>query len=258
MSANKFKFGNLHLKNAKEVSEYTDKLIAETEELITNQIPDKIFSLDKANTESFLPYKDIVSITTDVNICPESLAGALSSIQELRNSNDHNVPITKKRKLENNEDGFSNFAGVPCNKKLTHLIDLIKPEVRDVIQTCEKIQMWIQLLIPRIEDGNNFGVSIQEEVLNEVHRIQSESVNYLDSISRYFVTRAKIASKVAKYPFLDDYKRAIKEIDEKEYLSLQFSINEMKSHYLLILDVVSKNYEKIKKPRSSANLTSMY
>ncbi|XP_057293084.1 proteasome activator complex subunit 3-like isoform X2 [Hydractinia symbiolongicarpus] len=246
MSANKFK-----------VSEYTDKLIAETEELITNQIPDKIFSLDKANTESFLPYKDIVSITTDVDICPESLAGALSSIQELRNSNDH-VPNTKKRKLENNEDGFSNFAGVPCNKKLTHLIDLIKPEVRDVIQTCEKIQMWIQLLIPRIEDGNNFGVSIQEEVLNEVHRIQSESVNYLDSISRYFVTRAKIASKVAKYPFLDDYKRAIKEIDEKEYLSLQFSINEMKSHYLLILDVVSKNYEKIKKPRSSANLTSMY
>lgn len=28
--------------------------------------------------------------------------------------------------------------------------------------------MWILFLIPRIEDGNNFGVSIQEEVLSEV------------------------------------------------------------------------------------------
>lgn len=28
--------------------------------------------------------------------------------------------------------------------------------------------MWILFLIPRIEDGNNFGVSIQEEALNEV------------------------------------------------------------------------------------------
>lgn len=28
--------------------------------------------------------------------------------------------------------------------------------------------MWITLLIPRIEDGNNFGVSIQEETLGEV------------------------------------------------------------------------------------------
>lgn len=31
-----------------------------------------------------------------------------------------------------------------------------------------QVKMWITLLIPRIEDGNNFGVSIQEETLSEV------------------------------------------------------------------------------------------
>jgi len=258
----KYKFGNLHLKNAKEVSDYTAKVIKDTEDLITNVIPDKIFSLEKLDKDEFLPYKDICSISKDVNLPTE----AYSVLQTVKHKNNgdaiancvQNATSLKKRKLEIEDEDDGLPKPIPCNVKLIRLIDLIKPEIKDVIETCEKIKMWISLLIPRIEDGNNFGVSIQEEVLNEVHRIQTESINYLDTISRYFITRAKIVSKVAKYPFLDDYRRAVKEVDEKEFMNIQFSINEIRSHYMLILDVVSKNYEKIKKPRSSNNLESMY
>jgi hypothetical protein len=52
------------------------------------------------------------------------------------------------------------------------------------------------LNIPRIEDGNNFGVSVQEEVLNEVGRAEESSFNALDTITKYFVTRAKLVCKV--------------------------------------------------------------
>jgi len=260
MSDHKYKFGNLHLKNAKEVSDYTTKVITETENLITNIIPDKIFSLEKLDKEEFLPYKDISSISKDVDICTDGY-DAFIPVKNKNNGGsincDGHTPNIKKRKFEEEEEKILPKP-VPCNSNLIRLIDLIKPEIKDVIEACEKIKMWISLLIPRIEDGNNFGVSIQEEVLNEVHRIQTESINYLDTISRYFITRAKIVSKVAKYPFLDDYRRAVKEVDEKEYMNIQFSINEIRSHYMLILDVVSKNYEKIKKPRSSNNLESMY
>lgn len=260
MSAHKYKFGNLHLKNAKEVSDYTTKVITETEDLITNIIPDKIFSLEKLDKEEFHPYKDISSISKDVNINTDGYEHYFSMHSNNGGSitnNDTHTQSIKKRKFEDEEEKQS-LKPVTCNSNLIRLIDLIKPEIKDVIEACEKIKMWISLLIPRIEDGNNFGVSIQEEVLNEVHRIQTESINYLDTISRYFITRAKIVSKVAKYPFLDDYRRAVKEVDEKEFLNIQFSINEIRSHYMLILDVVSKNYEKIKKPRSSNNLESMY
>lgn len=263
MTDHKYKFGNLHLKNAKEVSDYTTKVIKDTEDLITNIIPDKIFSLEKLDKEEFLPYKDICSISKDVNLPTE----AYDMLQTIKHKNNGeaiancigHTPSVKKRKFESEDDDVDEKPKpIECNTKLIRLIDMIKPEIKDVIETCEKIKMWISLLIPRIEDGNNFGVSIQEEVLNEVHRIQTESINYLDTISRYFITRAKIVSKVAKYPFLDDYRRAVKEVDEKEYMNIQFSINEIRSHYMLILDVVSKNYEKIKKPRSSNNLESMY
>jgi len=258
MSDNKYKFGNLHLKNAKEVSDYTTKVIADAENLITNIIPDKIFFLEKLDKEEFVQFKDISSISKDVEI-PNGNYDAFLAVKNkehggsLTNCDGH-TPSLKKRKFE--EDAV--LQQIPCNLKLIRLIDLIKPEIKDVIEACEMIKMWISLLIPRIEDGNNFGVSIQEEVLNEVHRIQTESINYLDAISRYFITRAKIVSKVVKYPFVDDYTRAVKEVDEKEYLNIQFSMNEIRSHYMLILDVISKNYEKIKKPRSSNNLESMY
>lgn len=251
---NKFKFGNLHLKNAEQVSDYTKTFIASTEEIITQTIPDKIFYLEKLDKEDFRSYKDISSVGVNVVISQEA-------IELSRNNQNHAAspnPIVKKRKLDNMEDGLTSIPSVPCNKKLLKLIDLIKPEIKDLIETCEKLKTWIQLLIPKIEDGNNFGVSIQEEVLNEVHRIEGDSINYLDGISRYFITRGKIISKLAKYPYLDDYRRAIQEVDEKEYLTLLFSVNDIKSHYLLILDVVSKNYEKIKKPRSQSNLDSMY
>jgi len=68
MSENKYKFGNLHLKNAKEVSDYTTKVLADAENLITNVIPDKIFFLEKLDKEEFVQYKDISSISKDVNI----------------------------------------------------------------------------------------------------------------------------------------------------------------------------------------------
>jgi len=263
MADTKYKFGNLHLKNAKEVSDYTTQVIASAENLITNIIPDKIFSLEKLDKEEFQKYADIASVTSDVDI-PNGgyeayMRKDLTTNNHIENNN-HNDTTQgggKKRKL-NETEADERPPQIPSNAKLLRLIDVMKPEIKDVIEACESIKMWISLLIPRIEDGDNFGVSIQEEVLNEVHRIQTESMNYLDAISRYFITRAKIISKVAKYPYVDDYNRAVKEVDEKEYLNIQFSINEIRSHYMLILDVVSKNYEKIKKPRSSNNLESMY
>lgn len=65
-------------------------------------------------------------------------------------------------------------------------------------------------MIPKIEDGNNFGVSIQEDTLAEVQSVESEAAAFFDQISRYFISRAKIVSKVAKYPHIDDYRRAVR------------------------------------------------
>lgn len=60
--------------------------------------------------------------------------------------------------------------------------------------------MWVLFLIPRIEDGNNFGVAIQEETLTEIRTVEAEAAAYFDQMSRYFLSRARIITKIAKYP----------------------------------------------------------
>lgn len=51
--------------------------------------------------------------------------------------------------------------------------------------------------VPRIEDGNNFGVSIQEETLNELSSSEDSAVHKLESLSKYFTNRGKLISKVS-------------------------------------------------------------
>uniref|UniRef100_A0A8C2ZT17 Proteasome activator complex subunit 3 n=1 Tax=Cyclopterus lumpus TaxID=8103 RepID=A0A8C2ZT17_CYCLU len=135
-------------------------------------------------------------------------------------------------------------------KKLLELDQFLKEPILNV-------KMWVQLLIPRIEDGNNFGVSIQEETVAELRTVESEAASYLDQISRYYITRAKLVSKIVKYPHVEDYRRTITEIDEKEYISLKIIVSELRNQYVILHDMILKNIEKIKKPRNS-NAEALY
>lgn len=119
------------------------------------------------------------------------------------------------------------------------------------------LKMWISFMIPKIEDGNNFGVSVQEDTLAEIQTVETEAAAFFDQISRYFLSRAKVVSKVAKYPHIDDYRRAVVELDEKEYLSLWLVVCEVRNRYSSLHDIVIKNMEKLKKPRSS-NAENLY
>ncbi|XP_045168408.1 proteasome activator complex subunit 3-like isoform X5 [Mercenaria mercenaria] len=170
-------------------------------------------------------------------------------------------PATKKRKHEHTVQGTEVLAlpngPCPINKKLCEISEQLKPYIRDLIDHSNTIKMWISFLIPKIEDGNNFGVSIQEETLGEARQVESEAATYLDQISRYFISRGKLVSKVAKYPHLDDYRQSVRELDEKEYFSLRLTSAELRNHYASLHDLIMKNFEKILKPRN-ANAEALY
>ena len=64
-------------------------------------------------------------------------------------------------------------------------------------------------------------------------------------------------SKVLKYPAIIDYRRCIQELDSKQFVSLRFMLSENRNHYCTMADLINKNMEKIRKPRSS-NHAPMY
>lgn len=199
---------------------------------------------------------------------------------------DSDEPGAKRARLDLSSVSGTKVMALPngrvhCNTPICDLIKVVKPVIRALVEDSNLLKMWISFMIPKIEDGNNFGVSIQEDTLAEIQSVETEAAAFFDQISRYFVSRAKVVSKVAKYPHIDDYRRAVQvrlmvvhmivqtniksmlsvpfpqELDEKEFLSLWLVLSEVRNRYCSLHDIVIKNMEKLKKPRSS-NAESLY
>lgn len=235
------------------LTDFHEAVRKEAEDAVKNFFPDRVFELDKLLKSDMFDKDSIVRVQKAVNM-PVYKNDAITDAE----------PYNKKRKVV---DGFdtqsinhsspSFITHIPCNKYLLQVIELLKPKIQTLMEKCNTVKMWIQLLIPRIEDGNNFGVSIQEETLSEVQRIEGEAATFLDQISRYYITRGKLVSKIIKYPQLDDYRQAVIELDEKEFTSLRLCCCELRNHYLSLHDTITKNLDKIKKPRTN-NADSLY
>lgn len=249
---------------AKKVQEYKDSLKKKAEDLVLNGFPEKIMKLnDLLETPAFCN-RNLSEIHQELNV---PVPDPIIFNNKLDNSLD--APSAKKSKMEDGipKCGCEGVGGtrvlllptgiVPCNKTLCELINIVKPHIRQLVEDANMVKMWISYMIPKIEDGNNFGVSIQEETLAEVTSVESEGAVFFDQISRYFISRGKVVSKVAKYPHIEDYRRSVSELDEKQYLSLWLVMCEIRNRYCTLHDLVVKNLEKIKKPRSE-NAQALY
>ncbi|XP_003745587.1 proteasome activator complex subunit 3 [Galendromus occidentalis] len=146
---------------------------------------------------------------------------------------------------------------IQMNKTLERLHEVVKPLIVQQVDDCNLLKMWIQLLIPKVEDGNNFGVGIQEECLEQVTAVQKDSASYLDQVTRYYILRAKSVSKVAKYPHVEDFRRTVVELDQKQYHTVTMFVRQLRNDYSLLHDILTKNMEKIQRPRNS-NAESLY
>ena len=146
---------------------------------------------------------------------------------------------------------------VPVNHHITEMMEELKPKLRELVQYSGKIKMWIKYSIPKVEDGNNFGVQIQEDILSETKNVESDVSAYLDQIAGYFASRGRYVSKIGKYPHVEDYRRTVREIDERQFVNLRLVILDLRNHYGTLHDIITKNMEKIKKPRSS-NADNLY
>uniref|UniRef100_A0A3P8WC28 Proteasome activator complex subunit 3 n=1 Tax=Cynoglossus semilaevis TaxID=244447 RepID=A0A3P8WC28_CYNSE len=232
-----------------------NEIKTKAEDLVANFFPKKLLELDQFLKEPVINIKELKEIHSEINLTvPDPIL--LSNLHDgLEGQN------AKKRKMEDGMTGTKVFVMpggmMKSNANLVELIERVKPEIRTLIEKCNTVKMWVQLLIPRIEDGNNFGVSIQEETVAELRTVEGEAASYLDQISRYYITRAKLVSKIAKYPHVEDYRRTVTEIDEKEYISLKIIVSELRNQYVTLHDMILKNIEKIKRPRSS-NADALY
>ncbi|KAL1749001.1 proteasome activator pa28 [Schizophyllum fasciatum] len=173
--------------------------------------------------------------------------------------------VAKKRKRE--EDGAAPGPtgtvyypqSVATNQRLLGLHDVIKRECEQLGVLVDQVKLWITLTMPKyvIEDGDNFGVEIQTEVLNELDRVHQSAYNLRDLARQHHLERAKICSKLIKYPNIEDYTMALKEHDEKHLRVARENLTDVRNLYAVMTDLIHKNITKIRAPKAN-NSTGFY
>nr|CAI5869449.1 unnamed protein product [Callosobruchus analis] len=125
-----------------------------------------------------------------------------------KNINTEEVPFLKRNfpKKSSDEEGYNTYVDHSGDLDDEKVEGSVKADIK-FSKNLKNMKMWISFMIPKIEDGNNFGVSVQEDTLAEVQSVESEAAAFFDQISR----------------------RAVQELDEKEYLSLWLVMSEIRN-----------------------------
>nr|XP_015194649.1 PREDICTED: proteasome activator complex subunit 1-like [Lepisosteus oculatus] len=112
-----------------------------------------------------------------------------------------------------------------------------------------QVSMWVQLQVPKIEDGNNFGVAVQEKVFELMTNTRTKIEGFQTQISKYFSERGDAVAKASKQPHVGDYRQLVHELDQNQYCEIRIMVLEVRNTYAVLYDIISKNFDKIKKPR---------
>jgi hypothetical protein len=108
------------------------------------------------------------------------------------------------------------LAPVPSNERIVRMLRVLKEQHTDALDIAGTLKMWIQLNVPRIEDGNNFGVDVQTECIAQLTALEDRCCNVLEDSTKYFSGRAKLLTKCIKNPDVDDFRRSVEEMDHSQ------------------------------------------
>jgi proteasome activator subunit 3 (PA28 gamma) len=237
---------------ARKFDEFKQVVTATAEDIIFRIFPLKIFELTKLIESTSTPESPFhishASSSTDATVYPapcSSVSDEPEAKKRKRNGDGSTTPTT-------NDTQHARYPSlILANKHMSRAHQDVKKECEQLAELCDKVKLWVNLTMPKIEDGDNFGVSIQEEALSELLRSQESAYNLRDSTRLDYLNRAKICSKIIKYPHLEDYTLALKEHDEKQlYLARQHLVD-IRNIYAVITDILHKNINKIRAPKAN-------
>jgi len=142
---------------------------------------------------------------------------------------------------------------IETNEPVLNLFAELKPLILQLSDTCVNLRNWIVLLIPKAEDGNNFGVEVQEQCLVKLIEVEKQMGQILEEHAAYHLERSTIISKLMSNGEILDYSQYIYDADERQCRKLQDIAHSLRSSYNTVYHTLTNNYEKITAPRGQGN-----
>ncbi|KAF7339270.1 Proteasome activator pa28 REG alpha/beta subunit [Mycena sanguinolenta] len=241
---------------AAKLEAFQKQACADGENVVFRIFPAKILELQDKIKSAALPgspyHHSQTSTTTDATVYP-----APESSQTI------GEPQSKKRKMDDGSQvsattNDTQHARLPsivhANKHMSALHATLKRECEELVSLTDQVKLWISLTMPkpkRTSRGDNFGVQIQEEVIAELQRSQDSAFNLRDGARNDYLARAKICSKLIKYPNVEDYTLALQEHDDHQFYLARQHLNDLRNIYAVLTDLIHKNIAKIRAPRGN-------
>ncbi|XP_068200087.1 proteasome activator complex subunit 2 [Antennarius striatus] len=225
------------------VENFRRSLYQEAENLFSNFIPQKILQLDALLKDDAFTISDMSLIQAPLEI---PVPDPPSPEDEEMETDDNE----KKKKAP--KCGF-----IQGNEKIMKVLEMVKPEIVAFRETILTVSCWIQHLIPKIEDGNDFGVAVQEKILERITAVKTKVDGFQTNINKYFSERGEAVAKASKETHVMDYRSLVKEKDEAIYSEVKVIILDIRGFYAEMYDIISKNLDKVTNPKGE-DKPSMY
>ncbi|KAL1780740.1 proteasome activator complex subunit 1 isoform X1 [Sigmodon hispidus] len=205
----------LHPEAQAKVDMFRKDLCSKTENLLGSYFPRKISELDAFLKEPALNEANLNNLKAPLDIpIPDP-------VKEKEKE--------ERKKQQEKEEKDEKKKGKTKTKRL-------KPEIKDVIEQLNLVTTWLQLQILRIEDGNNFGVAVQEKVFELMTSLHTKLEGFHTQISKYFSERGDAVTKAAKQPHVGDYRQLVHELDKAEYQNIRLMVMEIRNAYVRMGD----------------------
>eukprot|EP00903_Cladosiphon_okamuranus_P006555 g6403.t1 len=82
------------------------------------------------------------------------------------------------------------------NVEMAALLSSVRDEVTQALNVLLALKRWIRVQVPKIEDGNNFGVSVQLDVAKGIDDLTAPVASSLGELPGYFESRASAWDKI--------------------------------------------------------------
>ncbi|XP_058868202.1 proteasome activator complex subunit 1-like [Acipenser ruthenus] len=236
----------------KQVEDFCERRNKEAESLLAVTFPRRIAELDDFLKEGVLNVQDLASLQGELDIPIPDPAK-----EELKKEKKKKKQEEKGEKEEKKKDKDEEDEGPPCgpissNPHIQSLLLRLKPQIQSVKEAVSSVSLWVQFQIPQIEDGNNFGVAVQEKVFELMTATRTKIEGFQTQISKYFSERGDAVAKASKQPHVGDYRQLVHELDQNQYSEIRFMVLEIRNIYAVLYDIICKNFNKIKKPKGDS------
>ncbi|XP_034562790.1 proteasome activator complex subunit 1 [Notolabrus celidotus] len=240
---------DIQLESKKQVDDFCLRLTKEAEGLVSKFFPQKIEELQMLLKTSF-SCDDLASLKAPLDIpIPDP-----AKEEAKRKKKEEKEAKEGKKDKDGDKDKEEEDSGPPCgpicsNERVESLLHEVKPQIQTLKEKLNTVSMWVQLQIPKIEDGNNFGVAVQEKVFELLTNTRTKIEAFQTQISKYYSERGDAVAKAAKQSHVGDYRQLVHELDQYQYWELRLVVLDIRNTYAVLFDIITKNYDKIKKPR---------